>query len=84
VLGPLFATPSKAQYGTPLGVEVLANVATLPVVAIGGITTERAAAVRRAGAAGVAVVRAILDAADPGAAAAALVAAVADVAPNGR
>ena len=32
----------------------------------------------------VAVVRAILDAADPGAAAAALVAAVADVAPNGR
>jgi thiamine-phosphate pyrophosphorylase len=54
------------------------------VVAIGGITTERAAAVRRAGAAGVAVVRAILDAADPGAAAAALVAAVADVAPNGR
>jgi len=84
VLGPLFATPSKAQYGAPLGVEVLANVATLPVVAIGGITTERAAAVRRAGAAGVAVVRAILDAADPGAAAAALVAAVADVAPNGR
>ncbi len=84
VLGPLFATPSKAQYGAPLGVEVLANVATLPVVAIGGITTERAAAVRRAGAAGVAVVRAILDAPDPGAAAAALVAAVADVAPNGR
>jgi thiamine-phosphate pyrophosphorylase len=75
--GPIFATPSKAQYGAPLGIDVLAAVATLPVVAIGGITAESAAAVRHAGAAGVAVVRAILDAADPGAAAAALVEAVA-------
>ncbi len=77
VLGPIFATPSKAQYGAPLGVDVLAAVGTLPVVAIGGITAECAGAVRRAGAAGVAVVRAILDAADPGAAAAALVEAAA-------
>jgi len=77
VLGPIFATPSKAQYGAPLGVDVLAAVATLPVIAIGGITAECAAAVRRAGAAGVAVVRTILDAADPGAAAAALVEAAA-------
>jgi thiamine-phosphate pyrophosphorylase len=81
VLGPIFATPSKAQYGAPLGMEVVAAVATFPVVAIGGITAERAVAARAAGAAGVAVVRAILDAADPGAAATALVGAVASRTP---
>lgn len=77
MLGPIFATPSKARYGAPLGIETLATTATIPVVAIGGITPERAALVRGAGACGVAVVRAILDAADPGAAAAALIAALA-------
>jgi thiamine-phosphate pyrophosphorylase len=73
ILGPIFATPSKARYGAPLGLEVLATTATIPVVAIGGITSERAALVRRAGAHGVAVVRAILDAPDPAAAALALI-----------
>jgi thiamine-phosphate pyrophosphorylase len=76
VLGPIFATPSKTRYGAPLGIETLATTAKIPVVAIGGITAERAALVRAAGACGVAVVRAILDAADPGAAAAALIAAL--------
>jgi thiamine-phosphate pyrophosphorylase len=79
VLGPIFATPSKAAYGAPLGLEALAVAGAacpVPVVAIGGITPERAAEARAAGARGVAVVRAVLDAAAPGAAAAALVTAV--------
>ncbi len=77
VLGPIFATPSKSVYGAPLGIEALAAVArAAPVLAIGGITPERAAAVRDTGAHGVAVIRAILDAPDPSAAAVALVAAV--------
>lgn len=76
VLGPIFATPSKARYGAPLGLDALTAAATLPIVAIGGITAERAARARDAGAQGIAVVRAILDADNPGAAAAALVAAL--------
>jgi thiamine-phosphate pyrophosphorylase len=43
-----------------------------PVLAIGGMTVERVETVRRHGARGVAVVSAILEAADPRAAAAAL------------
>lgn len=76
VLGPIYATPSKARWGAPLGLEPLAAAAG-HVVAIGGIDADRAAAVRAAGACGVAVIAAIFDAADPGAAAAALVRAVA-------
>jgi len=73
VVGPIFATPSKAAFGAPLGLDVLTTLAGLPIVAIGGITADRTADVRRAGASGVAVVRAILEATDPSAAAAALV-----------
>jgi thiamine-phosphate pyrophosphorylase len=40
----------------------------IPVIAIGGITPERVAAVRDAGAAGVAAIAAILDTDSPGAA----------------
>jgi len=78
ILGPIFATPSKARYGAPLGIGALtaAGTSTAPVLAIGGITPELAARAREAGAHGVAVVRAILDADDPGSAAAALVAAL--------
>jgi len=77
VLGPIFATPSKEAYGLPLGVTALGAVrGTTPIVAIGGIDLANAAATRAAGAHGVAVIRAILDAADPAAAARALRAAI--------
>jgi thiamine-phosphate pyrophosphorylase len=75
VFGPLFDTPSKRAFGPPVGLDALADVTcatSLPVVAIGGITAERAAAVRAHGAHGIAVIAAILAAPDPGAAARAL------------
>lgn len=82
VLGPIYPTPSKAQYGEPLGLAaVAATRIAVPLIAIGGVTPARVAELRRAGVAGVAVVRAVLDAPDPGAAARALVAAVAALVP---
>lgn len=77
VLGPIYATPSKAAFGLPLGVAALerARVAS-PVIAIGGITADNASAVRAAGAHGIAVIRSVLDAPDPAAAARALLAAL--------
>ncbi len=69
VLGPIFATPSKESYGPPLGVVTLAATrANVPLIAIGGVTPERVAELRAAGAHGVAVIRAILAADDPAAA----------------
>ena len=70
VLGPIFATPSKEPFGPPLGISALTAVATTaPLIAIGGITPEHVAALRTAGAHGVAVIRAILDSSDPAGAA---------------
>jgi thiamine-phosphate pyrophosphorylase len=77
--GPVWETPSKsgAQGASQLAVAVRA--ARIPLLAIGGITPARVADVRAAGAAGVAVIRAILAAADPGAATRALIEAVATI-----
>jgi len=78
VLGPLFETPSKAAYGPPLTTAVLrqARAATsLPILAIGGITPGRISEVMAAGADGVAVISAVMAAADPAAAAVELLAA---------
>jgi thiamine-phosphate pyrophosphorylase len=69
-LGPIYDTESKRAYGAPLGVGPLAHAAQtgLPVLAVGGVTAERVAEVRRAGAYGVAVIGAVMRAPDPAAA----------------
>jgi thiamine-phosphate pyrophosphorylase len=69
--GPVFATASKANPDRTVGLQLLAEVCrsvSVPVVAIGGITPETAAAVAGAGAAAAAVIAAVDRAADPGAA----------------
>jgi len=68
--GPIYETPSKIPFGKPHGVEELAQVAKavrIPVIAIGGINESNAADCIRAGAAGIAAIRMIQDAANPSA-----------------
>ncbi len=70
--GPVFATATKANPDPVVGVDRLAAVCravAVPVVAIGGITVERAAEVARAGAAAAALIAAVNRAPDPVAAA---------------
>lgn len=65
VLGPIYDTPSKREYGAPLGLQVLEQTArrvTIPIFAIGGMTAARTREVRQAGAFGVAVLSSILSA----------------------
>ena len=72
LFGPIFDTPSKRPYGLPpQGLRRLAEVcarAPLPIVAVGGIGEGQVADVRQAGAAGVALIAAVLAAPDPRAA----------------
>ncbi len=70
-LSPVFASASKPGYGPALGLEALAEVAAaveLPVLALGGVTAERVRDCLASGAAGVAVMGAVMAAADPAAA----------------
>lgn len=66
---PVWATASKPGHGPALGPDGLAHGAAvvpgLPVYALGGIEPGRAAPCRAAGAAGVAVMGAVMRAADP-------------------
>ena len=67
VLGPIYETPSKQMFGPPLGIHTLEKACRLvriPIIGIGGVTAARAHEMRRAGAFGVAVITAILGAAD--------------------
>ena len=64
--GPVWATPSKEDADPPIGLDGLARICaavSIPVVAIGGVDATNAAACIRAGAAGVAVIRAAPDSA---------------------
>jgi thiamine-phosphate pyrophosphorylase len=66
--GPVFATPSKAAYGSPQGLDRLAAVCravNIPILAIGGITLANASSCLSAGASGIAAIRLFQDAADP-------------------
>lgn len=75
--GPLFATASKAGLPEPLGPGAIVDAAgVLPLIGIGGIDPDRAAAARVAGAHGVAVIGALWRQPDPIQAAKELVAAV--------
>jgi thiamine-phosphate pyrophosphorylase len=63
--GPVWPTPSKEDADAPIGLDGLAEICravSLPVVAIGGVDVENAADCIRAGAVGVAVIRAARDA----------------------
>jgi len=67
-LGPIFETSSKANLDPVVGTHMLCEARRLtdkPIVAIGGITLERAPEVIAAGADSVAVISDILRAADP-------------------
>ena len=66
LVGPVYATgthPGRA----PIGLDTLGRIARLdlPVIAIGGIDTERAVEVKAAGAYGIAAIRALWESADP-------------------
>lgn len=68
VLGPIFETPSKREYGAPLGLHVLAEavrVCRLPIFAIGGIDPSRVEPIKQAGAYGVAVISSIFQSSSP-------------------
>jgi thiamine-phosphate pyrophosphorylase len=64
-IGPVFATTSKADAKAAIGLQMLTELTQLaekPVVAIGGISSQNAAAVKMAGVDGIAVISAITQA----------------------
>jgi thiamine-phosphate pyrophosphorylase len=69
-IGPIFATATKINPDPVVGTELLRKARQMtkkPLVAIGGITLERAAEVYRAGADSIAVIRDLICAPDPAA-----------------
>jgi thiamine-phosphate pyrophosphorylase len=66
-VGAVFATGSKADAGEPIGLQGVMQVArasTIPIVGIAGINAKNAGSVIRAGAAGIAVISAVVSADD--------------------
>ena len=75
--GPVFHTLSKAAYGPPVGIDSLKEVTprlSIPVFALGGITSRNTRQVISAGAHGIALISAVIGAENPAAAAKALLA----------
>ena len=69
-LSPVFASASKPGYGPALGLETLGEIAAvvdLPILALGGVTAARARDCLSAGAAGVAIMGAVMAAENPAA-----------------
>ena len=78
-VGPAYSTSTKDGLPAPIGpagIGAVAAAVDVPVIAIGGVTVDRVAPLRRVGASGVAVVGALSGAPDPASAAAAFVAAL--------
>jgi thiamine-phosphate pyrophosphorylase len=68
VAGPAFETASKPGYGPalgPAGIRAVVEASRVPIVAIGGIAPAQVGAVIGAGAAGIAVMGAVMRARDP-------------------
>jgi thiamine-phosphate pyrophosphorylase len=66
-VGPIYATHTKADAGEPIGLSLLTELASrysTPLIAIGSIKADNAANVLRAGAQGIAVIRAVVGAED--------------------
>lgn len=66
-VGPIYRTPSKLRYGSPLGVSRLKKVTSemrIPIFAIGGVKGSRIKDLRKAGAYGVAMISEIFGAPD--------------------
>jgi thiamine-phosphate pyrophosphorylase len=68
LFGPVYFTPSKAAYGPPQGIAALREVVdkiSLPVYAIGGISAANIHETQSTGVRGIAVISAVMSAADP-------------------
>jgi thiamine-phosphate pyrophosphorylase len=67
LFGPVHATPAKAEFGPPQGIERLreASAQGIAAFAVGGLTSANTPAAISAGAYGVAVIREVMSAADP-------------------
>jgi thiamine-phosphate pyrophosphorylase len=68
LFGPVYFTASKAVYGSPQGLSALKTIVdniSLPVYAIGGITLENIESTKNTGVRGVALISAIVSAANP-------------------
>ena len=86
-VGPVWETPTKpgrTAAGLSYVREMSSRSISIPWFAIGGITLDNVSEVLRAGASRIAMVRAVLDAADPAEAARAFVVALATVAATGE
>jgi thiamine-phosphate pyrophosphorylase len=85
IAGPAYETDSKPGYGPALGragIAAIASATRVPILAIGGITAETTSQVLQAGAAGVAVMGALMRAGAPRAEAERLIEAFAAPSPS--
>jgi thiamine-phosphate pyrophosphorylase len=68
VFGPVYFTPSKANYGAPQGLMALKEIVeknSLPVYAIGGLKSENILETKKTGIRGIALISAVVSASDP-------------------
>jgi thiamine-phosphate pyrophosphorylase len=69
IAGPAYETPSKPGYGPPLGPEGIARIVeatAVPILAIGGITSQIVGKMLKSGVAGVAIMGSLMRSRSPG------------------